>query len=85
MAEDETSGPEPDSTDIANELIGFANDKLETGISPVVIAAALRHAAGNFTAFAYRNTVEPLDLDGLMEEFARFLTYYDEHHRGSGR
>ena len=85
MAEGVASGPAADSTDIANELIGFANDKLETGTDPTVIAAALRHAAGNFTAFAYCENAEPLDLDGLMEEFARFLTYYDEHHRGSGR
>ena len=42
MAEDEAGGPAADSTDIANELIEFANDKLATGIDPTVIAEALR-------------------------------------------
>ncbi len=39
--------------EIANELISFANHKQEAGIYPTVIAAAFRHAAANFTAFAY--------------------------------
>lgn len=82
MAKDEENGQEPDSTDIANELIEFANDKLQTGVDAVVIAAALRHAAANFTAFAFRATEDPLDTEEIMEEFFRFLHYYDTHHRG---
>jgi hypothetical protein len=85
MVEDDKRGPEADSTDIANELIGFANDTLETGVDAVVIAEALRHAAANFTAFAFRATEEPLDTDGITEEFVRFLTYYDGHHRSAVR
>ena len=85
MAEEEGNGQETDSTVIANELIEFANDKLETGVDAVVIAAALRHAAANFTAFAFCTTEDPLDTEGIMEEFVRFLQYYDGHHRGGTR
>jgi hypothetical protein len=48
----------------------------------VVIAAALRHAAANFTAFAFRATEDPLNTEDIMEEFSRFLHYYGGHHRG---
>lgn len=85
MAKEEGSGQETDSTDVANELIEFANDKLEAGVDAVVIAAALRHAAANFTAFAFRATIDPLDTEDIIEEFGRFLDYYDGHHRGGTR
>ena len=69
--------------EIANELITFANDKQESGIHPTVIAAAFRHAAANFTAFAYAlDTNEPLATESIMEEFLRTLEFYDKHHRG---
>ena len=85
MAEEEGNGQETDSTAIANELIEFANDKFEAGVDAVVIAAALRHAAANFTAFAFRATEDPLDTENIMEEFVRFLHYYDGHQRGGAR
>ena len=69
--------------EIANELITFANDKQEAGTHPTVIAAAFRHAAANFTAFAYaHDTNEPLATESIMEEFLRTLEFYDKHHRG---
>jgi len=69
--------------EIANELITFANDKQEAGIHPTVIAAAFRHAAANFTAFAYtHNTNKPLATESIMEDFLRALEFYDEKHRG---
>lgn len=85
MANEDGSGQETDSTDIANELIEFANSKLETGVDAVTIAAALRHAAANFTAFAFRATEGPLDAEEITDEFARFLHYYDSHHRSGVR
>jgi Spy/CpxP family protein refolding chaperone len=85
MADEEGNGQETDSTAIANELIEFANDKQETGVDALVIAAALRHAAANFTAFAFRATEGPLDTNDLMEEFIQFLQYYDGHHRSRAR
>ena len=82
MAEDERSGQEAVSIGIANELVEFANNKLGAGVNPMVIASALRHAAANFTAFAFRATGDPLDTESIMEDFLRFLQYYDSHHRG---
>jgi hypothetical protein len=85
MADEEGNSQDTDSTAIANELIGFANDKQEAGVDAVVIAAALRHAAANFTAFAFRATEDPLDTEDIKEEFVRFLEYYDGHHRSRTR
>ena len=85
MVEEKGNGQEMDSTAIANALIEFANDKLEAGIEAVVIAAALRHAAANFTAFAFRATKDPLDTEDILEEFVGFLHHYDGHHRGGAR
>ena len=69
--------------EIANELITFANDKQEAGIHPTVIAAAFRHAAANFTAFAYADdTNKALATERIMEDFLQALEFYDEQHRG---
>jgi len=69
--------------EIANELINFANHKQEAGTHPTIIAAAFRHAAANFTAFAYaHNTNESLATETITEEFLRTLEFYDKHHRG---
>ncbi len=70
---------------IANELVEFANNKMNAGIHPVVIASAFRHAAANFTAFAYHGTVDPHDTESIMEEFRRLLEFYDSRHRGEAR
>ena len=85
MAEEERSGEEKVDTTIANELIDFANKKLESGVHPIDVASALRHAAANFTAFAFRATEEPLDTENIIEDFRQFLQYYDSHHRGEAR
>ena len=85
MAEDERSGQEGVSRGIANELVEFANNKLDAGNHPMVIASALRHAAANFTAFAFRATDDPLDTESIMQDFLRFLQFYDSHHRGEAR
>ena len=71
---------------MANEFVDFANNKLAPGIDPMVIASAMRHAAANFTAFAWAHgTDDPLDTGSIMEEFLRFLEGYDKHHRGKAR
>ena len=85
MVEEEGNGQDMDSTAIANELIEFANDKLEAGADAVVIAAALRHAAANYTAFAFHATGGPLDTEDIVEEFVRFLHFYDGRHRSGAR
>ncbi len=67
--------------DIANELIGFANHKLEQGLSPVLIADGMRHAAANFTAFAALHAGEEyLSPDQIAQEFHSMLAYYADRH-----
>ena len=85
MAEEEGSGQGSASTVIANELIEFANNKQEAGVDAAVIAAAMRHAAGNFTAFALDATKAPLNTEDIVEEFVGYLHYYDDRLRGGAR
>ena len=85
MAEEASSGQEEVSLGIANELVEFANNKLDAGVHPMVMASGLRHAAANFTAFAFRASGDPLDTESIMEDFSRFLQFYDSHHRGKAR
>ena len=69
--------------ELANELINLANDKQAAGADPTAIAAAYRHAAANFTAFAYADdTNKPLATERIMEDFLLTLEFYDEKHRG---
>ena len=69
--------------EIANELITFANDKQEAGIHPTVIAAAFRHAAANFTAYAYaQGTNKRLATKRITKDFRQQLEFYDKRHRG---
>ncbi len=82
MAEEESSGQEKASLGIANELVEFANNKLDAGVHPMVMASGLRHAAANFTAFAFHATDAPIDTESIMEDFLRFLQFYDSQHRG---
>ena len=71
---------------MANEFVEIANDKLATGIQPLDIASAIRHAAANFTAFAYAHgTDDALDTASVMEEFLPLLDYYDKRHRDKTR
>lgn len=79
---DEPSNEKDLGVHIANEIIVLANDKLEAGLHPMVIADALRHAAANFSAFAYAHgTDEPLDHEEVIRDFVQMLHYYDSRHR----
>ena len=71
---------------MANDFVDVANNKLAAGIHPTVIASAIRHAAANFTAFAYAHgTDDPLDTASIMDEFQRLLENYDKRQRGEAR
>jgi hypothetical protein len=82
MAEEERSDQEKVSLGIANELVEFANSKVDAGAHPMVVASALRHAAANFTAFAFRDTDDPFDTEGIMGDFLQFLHFYNSRYRG---
>jgi hypothetical protein len=85
MAEEEGSGQGSASTVIANELIEFANNKLEAGVDVAVIAAAMRHAAANFTAFALDATEAPFNTEDIVKEFVEWLHQYDGRLRSDAR
>ena len=86
MTEEGRSDENEASLRMANEFVEIANNKLATGIHPMVIASAIRHAAANFTAFAYAHgTDDALDAASIMEEFLRLLENYDKRHRSEAR
>ncbi len=86
MTDEGKSDENQASLRVANEFVDLANNKLAPGIDPMVIASAMRHAAANFTAFAWAHgTDDPLDTGSIMEEFLRLLEGYDKHHRGKAR
>jgi hypothetical protein len=90
MAEDWREGEDAANqrieSEIANELINFANNKLGTQIHPIIIAAAMRHSAANFTAFAYVNSTDgPLPIEGIVKEFTGMLHNYEGRHQGETR
>ena len=91
MTEEEKNGETEDNqrldneqaNELANELINLANNKLNAGIHPMVIASAFRHAAANFTAFANAQTTDdPLATESIMDSFLAMLKFYESRHRG---
>ena len=75
------SGAAP-GVDIANAIIDMANTRMQAGLAPEEIASGIRHAAGNFSAFAFfASGAEQQKLDGIVEEFIRFLEYYLDRHQ----
>lgn len=65
------------SVQVANQIINVANHRLEDGLPAYVIAAGLRHAAANFSAFVAHHMDPEAIADGrLTEEFHSMLEYY---------
>ena len=72
------------STQIANQFINIANSLISDGKPPLAIAAGLRHAGANFSAFTMANTQSTMPpLDELNNEFNELFTYYYQRHRQS--
>ena len=70
--------------ELANELINLANDKQAAGADPTAIAAAYRHAAANFTAYAHaQGTNKRLATKRITKDFRQQLEFYDKRHRGN--
>jgi len=71
------------SIQLANQIINLANSRLQDGLDPLDIAAGMRHAAANFSAFAVANSRKEQELDPLRfaEEFVQTFDYYFERHR----
>ena len=72
------------SVQIANQIVNVANTKLEDGVPADEIAAGLRHAAANFSAFAlYQTKADPNESQRGIEEFIKYFEYYLERHAPS--
>ena len=67
------------SVQIANQIINIANDRHEDGLPVDEIAAGLRHAAANFSAFAYfRSENKGLDPNAIADEFVNGAATRDD-------
>ncbi len=74
--------PSQASIKIANELIDLANNWLEQGKTSQDIAAGLRHAAANFSAFDFFQSTAPTkDPNIQVEEFISQFEYYLSVHK----
>ncbi len=75
------------SIQIANQIINIANSRLEEGLDPLDIAAGLRHAASNFTAFTVAHAEKPEDVDATFfaDEFLQIYQFYLEKHLAGRR
>jgi len=67
---------------IANQIINIANARREDGLPVDEIAAGLRHAAANYSAFAYFSSEnQDFDPNAIADEFVKLLTNYLELHQ----
>lgn len=76
----ENSQPSPNMV-FANKIISLANDHLKNGHGVEDLAQGIRHAAANFSAYAFfltaQNSSDPND---VVEDFVRFFEYYLSAH-----
>ena len=70
------------SIQLANQIINMANSRLQDGLDPIDIAAGMRHAAANFSAFSVANLARPEDTDPTLfaDEFLQTFAYYLDKH-----
>lgn len=67
---------------IANQIIDLANTRLEAGDTADDIASGLRHAAANFSAYAFfRSEKLPKDPNDTVENFISFFEHYLDVHK----
>lgn len=67
---------------IANQIIDLANTRLQNGDDAEDIAAGLRHAAANFSAFAFfRSPITPKDPNDTVDAFASYFEHYLNVHQ----
>ena len=69
------------SIQLANQIINIANKNLDEGLPVEAIAAGIRHAAANFSAFAHhRSDGNEEQLGKIVEDFLQMFEYYLERH-----
>jgi hypothetical protein len=76
----ENEQPTPNMA-FANEIINLANAGMKEGQSVKDLAQGIRHAAANFSAYAFfltaQNSEDPND---VVEDFVKFFEYYLSAH-----
>jgi len=74
--------PQNFSMTLANELINLANKNLQQNHPVEDIAEGLRHAAANFSAYAFfRSEQTPKDPNQIVESFVSMFEYYLDAHK----
>ncbi len=70
------------SMQFANQVINVANSRLEDGMDATLIAAGLRHAAANFSAFVFHRSGGGGDqeLSAIVEDYFQAFEYYLDRH-----
>ncbi len=80
----ETTEKQGDSigVQIANQIIDLANTRLEEGDPAEEVASGLRHAAANFSAYAFfRSEKYPKDPNDTVDAFVSFFEHYLDVHK----
>jgi hypothetical protein len=76
----ENEQPTPNMA-FANEIINLANSGLKEGQSVEDLAQGIRHAAANFSAYAFFLTAQDSkDPNEVVEDFVKFFEYYLSAH-----
>ena len=76
----EDKQPTPSMT-FANEIINLANAGMKEGLSAGDVAQGIRHAAANFSAYAFFLTAQnQKDPNDVVEDFVKFFEYYLSAH-----
>jgi len=74
-------GDESSGVALANRIIDMANTGMQEGLTPAEIATGIRHAAANFSAFAFFHQEPPRDPNPVVEEFASLFEHYLSMHK----
>lgn len=70
------------SVTLANQIIEIANNQVGSGMTVEDVASGLRHAAANFSAYAFFfEPSEQKDPNATVEDFVRFFEYYLQRHK----
>lgn len=69
------------SVQIANQIVNIANNHIEDGFPHDAVAAGLRHAAANFSAFAFYRDGGGASPEAIVEEFIGTLEFYLDRHQ----
>ncbi len=77
----QTQDAETLSVQIANQIVNIANNHIEEGFPHAAVAAGLRHAAANFSAFAFHHGGGADKPEAIVEEFIGALEFYLDRHQ----